>query len=503
MRLGQLRGDSTAGFVVRSLSSRFALRRDGVWLIAPTIHAINNSVYPVTLNDGALWAGRGLNLSLRFGAAARVGRLRVVVAPEFARAENSDFPDVDESIWYRPPLDLSRYSSFASPWHRYPFLVDLPFRFGTQPIVTVVPGQSSVWYEGRHVAAGLSTENQWWGPGIRDAIVFTNAASGFPHAFVRTARPLRTGLGDVEARWIVGALEESPYFDLDPTNDARSIAAAGVTLRVRADTGLTLGLARSVYATADDAATAFLRPLDVLQATRRPNARPIADSTLTEDRDQIMSLFARWVFPRARAEVYGELGRAERPANLRELFVDPTHSMGYLLGGQWARRLSRVDADLRAQAELVFLERSNSYRYRPTTSFYSSRASSQGYTHRGQPLGAATGPGSSHQWLAADLVADGWQAGAFVGRWRRNADWNGGGTVYPPGTGWCEWDVTLYPGVRGGVRARGLGSIAGRIQFENRLNYLFQNNSGCPRGRFMRDVRATTFQIVVTPLARW
>lgn len=503
-RLDQLLGrDSASGFVVRSLSSRLALRPARgafAWaVLAPELNFVSNSDAPFSQNDGALWAGRGSNYTVRFGAAVAKGPWRLVIAPEIVSADNALVPDVDVSRFYEPPIDTTRYSTYSSPYTQYPFPMDQPFRPGYEDLSRRTLGQSAIWYEGRHVAAGLSTENNWWGPGVREALILTNNAEGFPHAFVRTPRPLRTGIGEVEARWIVGALRESGYFDKDPANDDRSLAALAVTYRPNWEPNLTLGVSRAVYAGASSGAKAFGRWLDVLQPTTRPNSRPWSDSTFTGGRDQLTAVSARWLFPRAGTEVYGELGRAEWPASVRDFLVDPTHTMGYLIGGQVARPWETVGAVWRVQAEFVSLERSTSYRYRPTQSWYTSRAAPQGYTHRGQVLGASIGPGSSQQWIAFDVIAPAWRAGAFAGRWRINADAHNIFPYPPQGAGWCEYDTAVYPGLRGGYRGPGFGLVNAELLLGNRLNYLYQSTPYCPGGPLRTDLRNTTLRFSITP----
>lgn len=506
-RLAQLLDDaSTDGAIVRSLSSRLELpsaRRPFVRMLAPDLRVVVNTHLPFSLNDGALWAGRGRNSVTRAGVLASIGPVRVLVAPELVYSENEAFQDVKTPEWYRPPLDTTFRSPYSSPWHVPPFSADVPFRPGDRPSTRVVPGQSAIWISARGVEAGVSTENQWWGPGVHDALILTNSGPGFRHGFVRTARPIETRFGRVEGRWLVGSLRESAYFDTTTANDRRSLAAATVTLSPRWEPHLTIGLARAVFAGAPRGTRQVMaRWLDVLQPTTRPNARSWADTTHTGGRDQLTSLFARWVFPAAHTEVYGEVGRAEWPASLRDLLVDPTHTMAYLLGTQSAGRFGASRLAWRLQAELAFLERSNSYRYRPTQSWYTSRATPQGYMHEGQPLGAGIGTGSSHQWLAWDAIAPAWRVGVFGARWRYNADWNGANDGFPLGTGSCEYDVTLYWGVRGGVRSR-LGVATAEAQFGDRYNYLYQNNSGCPRGAHMKDVRSASVRVGVTPLRFW
>ena len=505
-RLEQLGGRAPlAGWLTRGLSSRLAIpaARDSLRavVLAPELLVVDNTELPFSQNDGLLWAGRGASWRLRGGAAASYGPIRVVLMPEVARAANDSFLDVDQTQWYRPPLDRERFGEFASPWNQYPVSADVPVRFGRERFSEVTLGQSSVWYAGGAVDAGVSTENLWWGPGVHDALVMTNNAAGVPHAFVRTARPVRTGIGEFEARLIVGRLSESGFFDLDESNDDRSLSAAVVTYAPRWQPTLAVGVARAVYAPASGSGAVLGHALDVFGAFDRPGARPEVDSAFTGGRDQLTSVFARWVLPSVGWEFYGEVGRAERPASIRDFLTDPGHTRAYVVGTQHARPVAG-GATLRVQLELAQTEQSTSYRYRPTPSWYTSRATPQGYTQRGQVIGATIGPGSSHQWIAADWVAPTWSAGAFFGRWRFNADAMYATIDFPTGTGWCEFDTTLYPGVRGSYRDARIGFVQVEAMFGTRMNAFHQNNSGCPApetGRNLRDVRNRTIRVTFAP----
>src|ERR1035437_205388 len=57
---------------------------------------------------------------------------------------------------------------------------------GDKPIHRLDAGQSTAMVALRNVGFGVSNENQWWGPGIRNALILSNNAPGFPHAFIRT-----------------------------------------------------------------------------------------------------------------------------------------------------------------------------------------------------------------------------------------------------------------------------------------------------------------------------
>jgi hypothetical protein len=152
----------------------------------PELQLTNNSALPYSINDGDMWAGRGMNIMLAGGFFARYGRVQIVFAPQLISEANKYFqlhvPGID-----RPIIPPDR-----SPWQfeyyaKGPYSVDMPTRFGDRTIGRVSPGQSSISVEFRNVQLGLSNENEWWGPGIGNALVLSNNAPGFPHYFLRTA----------------------------------------------------------------------------------------------------------------------------------------------------------------------------------------------------------------------------------------------------------------------------------------------------------------------------
>ena len=75
-------------------------------------------------------------------------------------------------------------------------------------------------------------------------------------------------------------------------------------------------------------------------------------------RDQLLSLFGRWIFPESGFEVYAEWAHIELPRSVRDLLLAPQHTQGYTLGLQWARPAGRGEAVFRLQAELSNLEQS-------------------------------------------------------------------------------------------------------------------------------------------------
>ena len=503
-RLGELAGDpQTAPMLLRSVSAYItrvepSSRQSGVFF--PELELVNNSALPWSMNDGDLWAGRGLSMRLAGGFYSRLGRVQLVVAPEITHEANKYFalhiPEIE-----RFPIPPDR-SQWAFPWYAYgPYSVDMPTRFGDKPIGRLSLGQSSILVGFSKFQFGFTNENEWWGPGIGNALVLSNNAPGFPHFLLRTAKPVKTRIGDVDVRWMVGGLTESPFFDTTSTNNLRSITAGALTLRLRKPQGLTLGVTRSVLETASGWGEIPFRWLELFHPIGWPNRVPLNDSLLAPGgRDQIYSLFARWVMPESGFELYAEWGRTEFPPSLRNFLLAPNHTQAYTVGFQW-RRPGFTGTDFwRLQAENTSVEQDATFRDRPLGVWYTSRKVIQGYTNQGQPLGAAVGPGSSGQNLNVDYMRPDWSIGMKVGRIRYNEDVRSISPILEFKS-WCTHDIDLYWGPRLTSRSK-FGFAALDYAFGNRIQPWFQVRSGCPRGDAMVDIRNNTLNITWVPFDR-
>jgi hypothetical protein len=449
-------------------------------LIAPEVRTVINSGLPFSINEGTMWAGRGRNVLVIGGLALHAGPLTVQLAPQYTTSENRRFQVIPFPQFTTTPAR----SVWANPFHPPASSIDLPYRPGADPIARLTPGQSRIALQWRAVTAGVSTEHRWWGPAMRHPLVLGASSDGIPHAFVETARPLNTRLGQVTAQWIVGTLQESAVFDDDPSNDRRTLAGALVTLTPRKDSALTIGIARVVMGTtrrAGATGTALGRAFDVLRSVGQP-VRADLRALPTTGRDQITSLFARYAFPEAGFESWIEWARFAEPVSFGDFLEYPGYSQGYTMGVQWSRPVNRSGAlhgalrgaRFRLAAEATNTEPDASIRVRPVAIAYTSRTVPQGFTHGGRMLANPLGPGASGQWFAADLFAPRFRVGAFAGRIR----WDNG-TLWQPIVPQVKLeDITLYAGLRGSVRI-GPDKLASRVGVEYtsavRLSYLFQS----------------------------
>jgi len=370
--------------------------------------AVYNSDHPWGTNDGALWAGRGASAALVAGTRLTWGPLSATLMVQENYAQNRDFP-----LW---PPNAPGYSPYAYPWN--PRNIDWPQRFGDRSFWAFDWAQSDLRLNLGHFTAGLSNENLWWGPAVRNPILMSNTAPGFPHLDLGVGRPVNVGVGTLETRLVWGRLRESDYFDTVSANDHRLFTGFTLGLRPRWIPGLTLGLSRVLYTTWDSLRIQDF--VDVFQPFFKDQIATPTDPEGSDDRDQLLSLVARWVLPASGFETYVEWARNDHARNLRDFILEPDHSQAYTLG--FAQLLGSRAAPLRLRGEWTHLGRSPTFQVRAEPTYYVHHIVRQGYTQKGQLLGAGIGPGSDAQYLGLDRYHAGGRWGFYLQRVRWNDD---------------------------------------------------------------------------------
>jgi hypothetical protein len=478
---------------------------------APALPSYRVSVQP-RLPYGPFVAGvppsRGLDQWIALPG-LRLGTrwFRFDLAPDIVVRTNLRFALDDASSGGVPPIQLP-FRNTASPWNvssavrqRYP--VDLPWITGNnrQLLASVSPGASGVWVTLGAIEAGLSTEPEWWGPGRHASLVLSTSAPGIPRLAVRSQRGLDIVGGTLNFSSAVGELRESGWFDTLTANDRRSWVGLSVSYRPHAAPSVEVGLSRAVYGGLPPASSAASRVLDVVRPVRDPARGFAFDSGGAPDaRDQVASIWTRWVPPASGLEVYGEIGRTVLPTSVRDALVDPFHSAAFVVGLQHVTPVESGGA-WRVALELATTEQSPSYRWRPLGSWGTSRAVAQGYTHLGRPLGLAIGPGTSGQWGQVERwFTDGTGLGVFASRRRWNADamlampWNTAG-----GQGYCEFDTGIAAGAFV-AKPAGPGLMTMRVSGLRRVNVFMQNRAGCGAvAPAARDVSDLNVEFAWTP----
>ncbi len=367
---------------------------DAVRLVPARIGATYRSAYPVDRNDGLLWSGRGVSSDVLAGFTAGQGAVRLTVAPTVAWQQNRDVRIVPG------PADRSPFA--------YPYgPIDWPQRFGETSYATWGPGESSL-----DVAVGaldlrVASEDLWWGPAHRYPILLGNTAPGFPHVSVGTSRPVWIGIGFLRARLMWGRVDESKYFDADPTNDQRLLSGFFADYQPWFLPGLTLG-GGLLYHLPWESATSHLFDVFTFPVTQQE----------TSTGNALASVTARWVFPEVGFEAYMELAREDFWLNTEDLITEPDHSLGHTFG--FSKLLA--DGSFYLEGEWTSLLTHN-LSGRGAPSFYEhsfNRVDIQGHTNRGQLLGSWIGTGADAQFLALTHRSDARQLGVWLERVRRD-----------------------------------------------------------------------------------
>lgn len=354
-------------------------------------------------NDGSLYPSKGYQVKATAGIHARWGVLSVQLQPELVFNSNNAAPGFSaahsDSAWYY--------------YYEYQNWIDKPERFGNKSFARFFPGQSSIRINYKGMSVGASSENLWWGPGTRNALVMSNNAPGFYHLTFNSTRPHKTFLGKFEWQLISGLLENSGMLPPDTarrfnglplyqpkTNSNRYINAMVVNWQPKWVAGLELGFIRSFFQYTSNLQGGLNGYLPIFSAFFKGNAQ----DENRFGRDQLISFYFRWKFNKEQAEIYGEWGRNDHAANLTDFIQEPEHSRAYTLGIRKLFLRPNKKWDMEFFTELTHLQTPTTILVRAVQPWYAHYQVRHGYTHKGQVLGAGIGPGSSSQSVGLNWV---------------------------------------------------------------------------------------------------
>lgn len=448
----QLRSCAGIGVVAPDDTVAAAARPDVELAILPAAVLMElNSEYPRPQLDGLRWGGRGMSTVATAGVGGRWGPVSAALVPVITFQQNDSFTI--------RPITTPGLSPFGRYYHAG--RLDFPQRFGQDAFWYVHPGQSFVRVDAYGAALGFSTENLRWGPAHRNPLLMSGAAPGFPHVFAGTSAPVNIGIGRLELEAVWGRLAESEYFDTIPDNDSRLFAGLVIALSP-GDAGLTLGFARSYLRYLPDGLGLIDQIFGPYTGVRdNPSGDAGADN-------QLLSVFFRWALPESGLEAYGEYARDDHWENMRDLILELDHSRAYTVGVEKVFTRSDSARMIRVSAEATNLGMSQTWQSgRGGVNFYTHSQIRQGYTHRGQLLGAPIGPGSDAQYVAADYMTRDILAGLYVERVRYDNDVYYRHFSYP--RGYTGHDAEITVGLRGGGTLQGVQLVAG-VAYSSRYN---------------------------------
>ena len=359
---------------------------------------------------------RGYQHIISPGVFFKLGPLSIQFKPEHHYGENKIF----DGFWegHYPIIWSKRYRL----WNR----IDMPERFGTEIFNRTTLGQSSIRLNWKNISFGISNENLWWGPSIRNSIMLSNHAEGFKHITFNTTKPISTFIGNFEWQIISAKLESSGYLpsnsniqhlgtdlyvpkinQLGQTNDWRYLQGYTVTYSPKWISGLSLGFIRWVQA------YSALYKGKYTWMEGNPTWFP-AFSNLFRNKDkyenyeaqtnQAAGIFLRWFWKNSKAEIYLDFSHNDSKSNFRDLLLDSDHSRAITLGLQKVLKIN--NDDFLFTWEWTDMAQTASRLLRNAGSWYEHAWTKDGYTNQGEVLGAGIGPGSNSNYFALNRVSN-------------------------------------------------------------------------------------------------
>lgn len=368
-----------------------------------------NSNLPYNRNNGIMIPNRGLQTVISPGIYLDMNFLEIQIKPEFLFSENLNFDGFWDGHY---PIIISKRQNY---WNH----IDTPERFGEKAYSEFSIGQSYVKLNFKNISFGLSNENLWWGPSIRNSIMLSNNAIGFNHLSLNTNSPISTPLGNFEFQLITGKLIKSGFAQsfnefeyaghltyVKKNDDWRYFQGLNIVYSPKFIDGLSIGFIRWVqaYSTFIRNNKDYFPVFDNL--LRNKDKYGYNTGTLEALRDQAAGINFRWIWKDSKAEIYAEFYRNDSAANLRDLFLDSDHSRAATIGLQKIFN-GKKNSFLKFFWEWTQLEQSNSKFFRNwgsdvsiiVGSWYHHDAIMHGFTNRGEVLGASIGPGSNSHYF--------------------------------------------------------------------------------------------------------
>lgn len=380
-----------------------------------------NSHHPSDWNDGAMIPAKGIQTLISGGVFMKYGPLTVQLRPEIVAAQNPEF-DTFNSGHY--DVIFARYYDIYNN-------IDLPARFGTSTYNKVLLGQSSIRLNYKSLSVGLSNENLWWGPGIRNSLLMSNSAPGFKHFTLNTTRPVKTPIGSFEGQLIAGKLENSGFAPLTPDHsyfgsnlyvpkpdDWRYLSGIVITWQPKWIPGLFLGFDKTSQMYGKDLRS-FGDHLPFFSTTVKASS---PDAPLGK-KDELSSVFMRWLWTEEHAEIYFQYGRYNQKQDITQALLAANDSRAYIFGLRKMLPFNRSrNENLLIGIEVTQLQQNSPEKIAQGKQWYVSQSIRQGYTHMGQALGANIGPGANSQTLTVSWLKGLKRIGIQMERYLHNND---------------------------------------------------------------------------------
>lgn len=429
----------------------------------PQWYSSINSETPYGQNDGALWQGRGYNTSISAGFRLEAYFLELTFRPLITYSQNLEFETmggvynyswIKDADLYRKQLllaaepvtnpatgemvmnSLVKYFYDLNAPNRASGNIDLVQRYGDSYVRAFDWGDTEIRLTWKNITAGLGTQSPWLGPAVLNPMLGSNNAATYPKIDFGLRRTqirlpfLHWYLGDIEGRIWTGYLTESDYFDTNTSNNHTMLNGLSVSFSPSVIPGLTIG-ANRIFLTAWK-----ISNLKYL-------GRLFTFSESNEKEDQKASLFAEWNFQKIGFRIYGELGIDDFTSDKES---NPFHTGIYTVGLKqyiplpFNKLFPKAMPNAKLHSELCFewnnFEMSQDFQLQfPYLGYYSHSDISQGYTNKGQILGAGTGYFGNSQYISYKVYYPKGSTTLFFHRSCPNNNWVYSQAVYSTASG--------------------------------------------------------------------
>ncbi|UCS93233.1 capsule assembly Wzi family protein [Echinicola marina] len=436
-----------------------------------------NSGRPYGWGNGAMIPNVGFQNMITGGIAAKFHFVNIQLMPEWVWTQNKSYDGYYNGFSDR--INRARYYF----WN----FGDNPERFGNTAYSKFSLGQSKITLSYGSFEIGASTENIWWGPGQFNALIFSNNAEGFPHLTFNATKPVKTFLGSIEGQLIMGKLQPSGYkpsqwdelndkYFVELSEDWRYLNGISISYQPKWVSGLFLGLNRTYQQYSEDKTNSFGDWFPIFETFTKSSLFNNGNSVDYDGKrqDQQVSIFGRYLFTKANAELYFEYGRRDHAYTAREFVLNPEHARAYLLGFQKLFELPYPKQFVQVRAEMLQQQESiNRWMRYPGLgggTSWQTHYQVRGFTHVGQALGSGAGVGSNVQTIEVSIIDQLNKYGIVLERLANHQDF------YYKGLGYQEerqpW-VDLSLGFLFDYQWDRF-MLSSRLQFINGMNYQWQ-----------------------------
>lgn len=372
----------------------------------PMLFQSYNTNVPRGTNDGAIWQGRGYNLSFTVGAEASIGPLNVRFRPLLGMAQNRSFDlgpyklqEIEGGIYEGSSLSKYAYRDFRGS-------IDYVQRYGSETYSWFDLGDTSIELKYSGFRLAFSNRQIWTGPAINTSLHYGYSAPGFRHLYLGTYKPWQTIIGGLEFAYIFGKTKESDYYTINQVVDSQSVNSLVFIYKPWFTDRFSMGIVRTFFHEYPNSFSEYKSQAKKLLQSGLKNALATEENpTGTSPDNQMASIFFRYIIPESGFEVYTEFGRNDHNANWRDFRAHPDHHRAYTIGliksFQLAeRRLLAVNLEInQLEANRISLTRGSQH----LGGWFTHTNQILGFTNKGQIMGTGYGPGVNLQMLRGDL----------------------------------------------------------------------------------------------------